>query len=90
LIKSELRKSKLKDITVGTVHTLQGAERNVIIFSSVYDSGQNGRSYFFDKGVNMLNVAVSRAKDAFIVCGDKDIFDSCRNTPSGILAKYIS
>ncbi len=89
LIRSELKRLKIKDITVGTVHSLQGAERNVVIFSSVYDSGQKGRSFFFDGGPNMLNVAVSRAKDSFLVFGDIDIFDAGSNKPSGILARYI-
>ena len=41
------------DVVVGTVHSLQGAEREVIIFSPVYSSNDN---FFFDKGVNMLHV----------------------------------
>lgn len=89
LIKSELKRLKIKDITVGTVHSLQGAERNVVIFSSVYDSSQKGRKFFFDNGPNMLNVAVSRAKDSFLVFGDIDIFDAGCSKPSGILSKYI-
>ncbi|KAF5065423.1 AAA domain protein [anaerobic digester metagenome] len=89
LIRSELKRLKIEDITVGTVHSLQGAERNVIIFSSVYDSSQKGRNFFFDNGANMLNVAVSRAKDSFLVFGDIDIFDADSSKPSGILKKYI-
>lgn len=72
----------------GTVHALQGAERFVVIFSSVY-SKRDSQPYFFDRGPNMLNVAVSRAKDSFIVFGDMDIFDPASNTPSGLLAKYL-
>ncbi len=78
-----------EDVTVGTVHSLQGAERHIIIFSSVYTE-QDKQSYFFDRGVNMLNVAVSRAKDAFIVIGDRRILDANKNSPSGILAKYMN
>lgn len=89
LIRSELKRQKIKDITVGTVHSLQGAERNVVIFSSVYDSSKKGRNFFFDNGPNMLNVAVSRAKDSFLVFGDIDIFDVSSNKPSGILGRYI-
>jgi len=37
----------------------------------------------------MLNVAVSRAKDSFLVFGDMDIFNPNLNTPSGILARYL-
>ncbi|WP_143322444.1 AAA domain-containing protein [Clostridium sp. HBUAS56010] len=89
LIKTELRNLKINDITVGTVHSLQGAERNIIIFSSVYDSGQKNGTFFFDQGPNMLNVAVSRAKDSFLVFGDMGIFDENSNKPSGILRKYL-
>lgn len=90
LIKSELRRLNIKDITVGTVHSLQGAERNVIIFSSVYDFSQKGSNYFFDNGPNMLNVAVSRAKDSFLVFGDMEIFNSNDDKkPSSILLKYL-
>lgn len=73
---------------VGTVHALQGAERPFVIFSSVYTNHDSGH-YFFDRGPNMLNVAVSRAKDSFVVIGDMDIFDPALSTPSGLLAKYL-
>lgn len=59
-----------ENISVGTVHTFQGAERNVIIFSTVYGSGDAGA--FIDNNKNLMNVAVSRAKDAFWVFGDSD------------------
>ncbi len=75
-------------ITVGTVHALQGAERNIVLFSSVY-SENDPNSYFYNKGVNMLNVAVSRAKDAFIVFGDKAVMNKEHKSHSGLLAKYF-
>lgn len=74
---------------VGTVHALQGGERPVVLFSPVYTSRDSSKMYFFDQGPNMLNVAVSRAKDSFIVFGDMDIFDPKLNTPSGILARHL-
>lgn len=90
MIQEKLAKTGLKsmkNITVGTVHALQGAERPVIIFSPVYDG--NSASLFFDSGVNMLNVAVSRAQDSFLVFGDMRNFDPLSNKPSGILARYL-
>jgi phosphatidylserine/phosphatidylglycerophosphate/cardiolipin synthase-like enzyme len=43
---------------------------------------------FFDMGPNLLNVAVSRAKDSFLVFGDMRIFDPSKDTlPSGKLAR---
>ncbi|MBW4620783.1 MAG: AAA family ATPase [Cyanosarcina radialis HA8281-LM2] len=71
---------------VGTVHALQGAERSLIIFSSVYTVKDRG-TYFFDRSVNMLNVAVSRAKDSFLCFGDRRILNPQINSPSGILAQ---
>ncbi|MEM6735655.1 MAG: AAA domain-containing protein [Bacteroidota bacterium] len=75
---------------IGTVHALQGAERSIIIFSSVYGEGDVGTMFFDrDNKPNMLNVAVSRAKDSFIVFGNRRIFNSKSNTPSGKLGKYL-
>lgn len=79
---------KENEIVVGTVHALQGAEKSVVIFSTVYDFSYKG-TYFFDKSVHMLNVAVSRAKDSFLVFGDTNIFKLDRHSPSAQLAKII-
>ncbi|WP_245580052.1 AAA domain-containing protein [Niveispirillum irakense] len=55
-------------VTVGTVHTLQGMERHLVVFSpTITFASLNGSGPFFDRGVYMLNVAVSRAKNAFAV-----------------------
>ncbi|MBE1444848.1 DEAD/DEAH box helicase [Paenibacillus sp. OAS669] len=88
MLQDKMKRAGLKNVTVGTVHALQGAERPIVIFSPVYDIAQPS-SYFFDSSVSMLNVAVSRAQDSFLVFGDMRIFDHHRNTPSGILARYL-
>jgi hypothetical protein len=77
-----------ENLTVGTVHALQGAERTIVLFSPVYDASHRG-GYFFDQGYNLLNVAVSRAKEAFLVIGNRCLFNPARNTPSGNLAKLL-
>jgi superfamily I DNA and/or RNA helicase len=59
-------------MTIGTVHSLQGAERPIVLFSPVYAKGMDGA--FIDSSTSMLNVAVSRAKDNFLVFGDMDLF----------------
>ena len=79
---------KYPDMTIGTVNSLQGAERPIIIFSSVYDNTHRGR-YFFDLGNNMLNVAVSRAQDTFLVVGDMSIFKPEGGTASSLLARFL-
>ncbi len=84
-----LEATGLGGLTAGTVHVFQGAERPVIIFSPVYSYSGKG-TYFFDRGPNMLNVALSRAKDSFLVIGDLRLFDSSnRGLPSGLLGHYL-
>ncbi|AOL20340.1 AAA domain-containing protein [Xanthomonas citri pv. malvacearum] len=75
-------------VTVGTVHSLQGAERPVVIFSPTYTKHANGG--FIDRSPSMLNVAVSRAKSTFMVFGDMDVFEAApKATPRGLLAPYL-
>lgn len=75
-------------LTVGTVHSLQGAERAIILFSPVYSKHEDGS--FIDNDTSMLNVAVSRAKDSFLVFGDMDLFEvQSGSSPRGLLAKYL-
>lgn len=77
-----------KELTVGTVHSFQGAERPVIIFSPVYSKHRKGG--FLDQSKSMLNVAVSRAKDSFLVFGDMDmLLSSPLGQPSRLLASYL-
>lgn len=90
LIKSHLG-HEFGKITVGTVHALQGAERPVVLFSSTYSIHQDGG--FIDSSPSMLNVAVSRAKDHFLVFGDMHLFQekqrTSKSSPRGLLASYI-
>lgn len=93
-IKSSLRKLDINcngdesSMTVGTVHSLQGAERAIVLFSPVYSKHEDGG--FIDSDRSMLNVAVSRAKDSFLVFGDMDLFEiQPRSSPRGLLAKYL-
>ncbi|MBM0107377.1 AAA family ATPase [Steroidobacter sp. S1-65] len=76
------------ELTVGTVHSLQGAERLVMIFSPVYTKHSDGQ--FIDKSASMLNVAVSRAKNTFLVFGDMDVFELVSSSsPRGKLAASL-
>jgi len=75
-------------MTVGTVHSLQGAERPVVIFSGVYSKHADGD--FIDAGKSLLNVAVSRAKNTFMVFGDMDVFQLApQASPRGRLARLL-
>lgn len=90
-IKSALKEAGLSNIKVGTVHAFQGAEMAIVLFSMVYGKGDSGIMFFDrDNKPNMLNVAVSRAKDNFIVFANTEILDKKAKTPSGILANHLT
>jgi hypothetical protein len=75
-------------MTIGTVHSLQGAERHIVLFSPTYSKDNNGQ--FIDSSNSMLNVAVSRAKDNFILVGDMRLFNPKQIfTPRGLLATFM-
>ncbi|KJR45804.1 putative superfamily I DNA helicase [Desulfosporosinus sp. I2] len=75
-------------ISVGTVHTFQGAERKIIILSTVY--GKQDGCFFIDINKSLMNVAVSRAKDNFFVFGDINCLKDTQSSASGLLKKCIS
>lgn len=76
------------EIQAGTVHSFQGAEFPIVLFSGTYGSDHKG-NFFFDTDEFMLNVAVSRAKDTFIWVGDTSILPKGPTTPSGLLSQWI-
>jgi superfamily I DNA and/or RNA helicase len=81
-------------IICGTLHSLQGAERPIVImltaYSGAYFAGDGEMTHFLDRQGTLLNVAVSRARDAFIVFGDRRVFDRARRgTPTAALAPYF-
>lgn len=90
LIKRVLKKAApgiANEVGVGTVHTFQGGEKKVIIFSTVY--GKNDGYFFIRTNANLMNVAVSRAKDAFMVFGDLRGFQNDSTSPDGLLKKKV-
>lgn len=90
IIEKLLLQQGIKGLTVGTVHKLQGDERLLVLFSSVYSENNKANRKFYDRGSNMLNVAVSRAKDSFIVFGHPDVFGvGAVGSPSGMLRREL-
>lgn len=64
------------DFVCGTAHRLQGDEREVVVISSVLSPGMSrAGTRWIEKERNLLNVAVSRAKQALIVIGHPCIGD---------------
>lgn len=92
-------------LTIGTVHTLQGAEKPVVLFSAVNKDSRatrrledNHRQRVFidrDDG-RLLNVAISRAQKSFILFGHSELFFSQQvmnvgnDLPSAIVGRCLA
>ncbi|MBD2341523.1 DNA helicase [Calothrix sp. FACHB-156] len=55
--------------SIGTVHTFQGGQKSVIIFSARQCQATDSL-WFINRRPNLLNVAVSRARELFILVGN--------------------
>ncbi|MEX4002388.1 AAA domain-containing protein [Paraburkholderia sp. EG285A] len=92
-------------MTIGTVHTLQGAEKPVVLFSAVNKesrasqrtSNNHRERVFIDRDDGrLLNVAISRAQKCFILFGHSDLFFSAQamstgnDLPSAIVGRCLA
>jgi energy-coupling factor transporter ATP-binding protein EcfA2 len=60
---------------IGTVHTFQGKEAESVFFVlGASSKGQAGARIWAGKNPNLLNVSVTRAKEAFYVIGNKELW----------------
>lgn len=65
-----LKEQKVEGVTCGTVHAFQGDEKDVIVFSTALtDQTHSGTYGWLKNNKELINVAVSRAKEQFIVLG---------------------
>lgn len=73
LIESRLSQELIDrlELRVGTVHTFQGDEKDIVIFSPVVAEGMSdGQVRFISQAGNLFNVAITRARSRFVVVGD--------------------
>ena len=91
LIKSMISSLPFYDmITIDTVERFQGSERDIIIYSTAISSSKlmkNLQSLTMDGKVDRkLNVAISRAKEQFILLGNKEILSESPHYKRVIIA----
>lgn len=67
-------KDKLpKGVACGTIHAFQGHEKAIVIYSTVRQKVDTRSPLYHDE--RLLNVAVSRARDRFILVGNEDVLN---------------
>ena len=71
LINSMLKENNINDVTCGTIHQVQGAEKDTIIISSSISPKTSKKTFDWIKNNSEItNVAVTRAKKNLIVVAD--------------------
>lgn len=79
LINNELSKELREKIKVGTVHTFQGDERDIIIFSVVISRNSQSTANWINTTVPyLINVAVTRARNTLFIIGNASY---CKKLP---------
>ncbi len=76
------------DFLADTVHSFQGDERDVMLFSPVLSANcHDGAKTFLRNNPNLFNVAITRARSQLIVVGDRD---ACIESDIGYLSRFAS
>jgi len=79
------------ELLVDTVHRFQGDERDVMIFSPVVSEGiREGSIHFLRRSPNLFNVAITRARSALVVVGDKAAAESSGVDYLAAFARYVT
>ena len=77
---AKLLSSYISKIDIGTVHSFQGQEKEIIILSTSIDNTQKSNGIdFVGRKPNFLNVAFTRAKKQLIVVGNYEAYKNSNN-----------
>lgn len=93
MINDCLSQNNIYDVKAGTIHTLQGSEKSVIIMSAALSvkTGQKTMDWIKNNH-ELINVAVTRAKEQFIFVGDKkaiDVLSGDEDNDIKVLSDYV-
>lgn len=76
LITKLLKENNISNIDCGTIHSLQGAEKNTIIFSSAISYKTSKKTFEWIKdNYELINVAVTRAKSKLVIAADTEVLE---------------
>lgn len=93
MINDYLIQNKIYDVKAGTIHTLQGSEKSVIIMSAALSIKTGHKTMDWIKNNHeLINVAVTRAKEQFVFVGDKqaiDVLSGEEDNDIKVLSDYV-
>lgn len=73
LIENVLQQKHLENVTCGTVHSFQGDEKDVVLFSTaITDHTRAGTYEWLKNNKELINVATSRAREKLILLSDSE------------------
>ena len=76
LITDLLNQKGIEGVGCGTVHSAQGAEKGTIILSTALSTKTSKRTFeWLKNNQELINVAVTRAKDKLIIAADTDVLN---------------
>ena len=74
LINNLLSQKNITNVECGTIHSLQGAEKDTIIFSPAISHKTSKKTFAWIKdNFELINVAVTRAKNKLIIASDTEV-----------------
>lgn len=93
LVNDLLMKNGVNSVRAGTIHTLQGSEKSVIIMSAALSPRTGKKTMDWIKNNHeLINVGVTRAKEKFIFVGDKEAIDKLSGEEANdikVLSDYV-
>jgi superfamily I DNA and/or RNA helicase len=90
LIQKMLKASGLSDVTVGTIHTFQGDEKDHIYLSCGITKSSNEKAFEWVKNnKELINVAMTRARQSFTLVGNESEINNKSKGVKGDLNELI-
>lgn len=90
LIEQRVKEKGLGNVSYGTVHSFQGDEKDVILFSTaITEQTQAGTYEWLKNNRELINVATSRARDQLIVLADQKNLERLHQKDSDDLYELV-
>lgn len=92
LINKLLNENKIEDVNCGTIHSLQGAEKDTIIFSTSISLKTSKKTFEWLKdNSEIINVGITRAKNKLVVAVDNEALNALSDKTDDLysLVNYV-